>query len=282
MSSLPKKLTYHLVQFAYGTGAATFARFTNKTADVSYLSNTYTSVPKLALELPANTGAVEERALVVELPVSAHALFASLVSGEPFSPVYVTALHVNEPLADDGGSNETMTVCAAWRLAKATKNPSKKRGIVRLEAVGPKNELRVPLGIPANYHCVWTLFGNGCDLAPVSDTGTLTAIDATDPKKVTITGISVSVPGPTPGKTFHRGYVEKDGIRVDIRDWSSSASSTFFLVRRPPAAWVGATVTVFAGCDKTIETCRNRWANEARFGGFGYAMPNYHPVFEVP
>lgn len=281
-----KKQHYHLVKFAYGDAAGTVERYTDWSADVSYDSATWTSKPQLAITFPANTGALDEKALVLEFPLDASAndLFEDLVSGEPFSPVYVTVIHGSLGLPDDAGADEHLIACLSWRVVKATKNPTEKRGIVRLEAVSPKSQLKVPLGVPANYHCAWTLFGTGCDLTRASyvDTGTLTAIDGTDEKKVTITGVSVSVPGGTPGKTFHRGYVEKDGIRVPIRDWSSGAPTTFFLARRPPAAWVGATVTVVPGCDKTIETCRNRWDNETRFAGLGYAIPDYHPVHEAP
>jgi hypothetical protein len=282
MSSLPKKLSRYLLEFAYGASAGTAARFTNGTASEVYDGDTYSSLPKVAIELPGNTGTLEEGVLKIEVPVDAHALFTALASGEKHSPVYVTVVQVNEPLQDDGGSDEVLVLCRMWRVAKATKNPARKRGIVKLEATGAKADLKVPLGMPANYQCVWQLFGNGCDLDAVSDTGTLTAIDAADNKKVTITGVSVTVPGATPGKTFHRGYVEKDGMRLEIRDWSSGASTTFFLERKPPAAWVGQTVTVVPGCDKSIETCRARWDNEERFQGCGYAIPDYHPHFESP
>jgi hypothetical protein len=282
MSSLPKKQHYYLVEFAYGASAGTGLRYTNSTSDRTYAGQTYTSLPKLSVEPPSNTGGIDEGTLKIEAPADAHALFAALVNGEPHSPVFVTLRQVLAPLQDDGGSDEVLALCVLWRVAKATKNPSKKRGIVRLEATGAKADMKVSLGLPANYQCAWTLFGNGCDLAVVSDGGTLTTIDATDNKKVTITGVSVTVPGATPGKTFHRGYVERDGLRVEIRDWSSGASTIFHLVRKPPAAWVGQTVTVYAGCDKTIETCRDRWDNEARFQGCGYAIPDYHPHFEAP
>jgi hypothetical protein len=283
VSSLPKKLPYYLLELSYGASAGTSARFTTRAAAVTYEGDTYAALPKLAVvELPANTGVLEEGTLKLEVPVDAHALFAALVSGEKHSPVYATLRQVNEPLQDDGGADEVLVLCLMWRVGKATKNPTKKRGVVRLEATGPKAHLADALGMPALYQCAWQLFDQGCGLETLSDnTGTLTAIDGTDNKKVTITGVSVTVPGATPGKTFHRGYVERDGMRLEIRDWSSGASTTFHLERKPPAAWVGQTVTVVAGCDKAIETCRGRFANEERFQGCGYAMPDRQPNFET-
>lgn len=281
-----KKQHYHLVKFAHGDAAGTVERYTDWSADVTYDSATWTSKPQLAITFPANTGTLDEKALVLELPLegSSNDLFEDLVSGEPFSPVYVTVIHGSLALPDDAGADEHLIVCLNWRVVKATKNPAGKRGIVRLEAVSPKARMKVSLGLAATPTCQWTLFGNGCALtrATYVDTGTLTAIDGTDNKKVTITGVSVSVPGGTPGDTFRFGYVEKDGIRIQIREWTSGASTTFYLRRKPPAAWVGATVTVVPGCDKTITTCRNRWDNEERFQGCGYAIPDYHPVHESP
>lgn len=284
MSSLPKKLPRYVVEFAYGDAAGTFARFANWTSDVTHDGDVYTSIPKFSVEVPANTGMFEERPLVLEAPIAAHALFAALSSGEQHSPAYVTVTYLAEPLPDDGGSATALVACLGWRVTRATKNPSGKRGIVRLEAVSAKSEMNKTVGLPANYQCAWTLFGRGCDLAQLSDAGTLTAIDAGDKQKVTITGIAADpgVPGPTPGNVYHRGYVERDGLRIEIRDYSSAAPTIFFLARKPPASWVGQAVTVIAGCDKTIETCRARYDNEGRFMGCGYGIVDRHPVHELP
>lgn len=276
--ALPKKNNYHLIEIEHGDpDAPSFLYLTDWSTAISYDSHTWVATPQLALDIPANTGGLEEGELELELLASVDALLASLVSGEPCAPVYVTVTRVSAPLAEDGGATQYHVLAYRFRVSKATS----RRGVASLACVSAKSQLRVPLGAPANYQCGWTLFGRGCGLTLVSDTGTLTAIDGTDNKKVTITGVSVSVPGGTPGKTFHRGYVEKDGIRVPIRDWSSGASTTFYLTRRVPAAWVGTTVTVVAGCDKSIETCRDRWDNEEHFAGTGYAVTSHHPVHEV-
>jgi hypothetical protein len=68
-----------------------------------------------------------------------------------------------------------------------------------------------------------------------------------------------------------------------VQDWRNEVEGdkqVFFMNRRPPSSWIGAIVTLFAGCDKTIETCRDRFGNEEHFNGRGYSMPAYHPNFE--
>lgn len=278
---LAKKNNYHLVEFEYGDSASpSYVYLTDWSGGSSYDSKTWVATPQLGLTFPPNTGGLEEGALQVEVLASASALFASLVSGEPCSPVYVTVTRVSAPTAEDGGSTQYHVIVQRARVLKATS----RKGVVRLDAVTPKSLLRVPLGAPCNYHCMWTLFGAGCALASISSAGTLSAIDASDDKKVTITGLGSAAslaPGATPGKFWHRGYVERSGVRVPIRDWASGAATTFYLTRRPPAAWVGQAVTVVPGCDKTQETCVARYDNVSQFAGLGYAIPSHHPVHEV-
>jgi hypothetical protein len=91
----------------------------------------------------------------------------------------------------------------------------------------------------------------------------------------TITGL-----GTHSDKYWHRGYASRDGIDIGIRDWSSGTPTRFIFVREVPADWVGQSVVVTPGCDKTPGVCNARWSNLARFGGAGIAIPPYHPVFE--
>lgn len=92
MSTLPKKLQYYLVQFAYGASAGSFVRLTNRASNKTYDGNTYTSTMQLAVRPPANTADLDEKALEVDVPTSAHALFTTLASTEPVSPVFVTEI----------------------------------------------------------------------------------------------------------------------------------------------------------------------------------------------
>lgn len=284
--ALAKKFNCHLVELEYGDpDSPSYAYLTDWSTARSDLTQTWTSVPHIAFTFPPNTGGLEEQPLKVEALRDDHALFASLVSGEPHSPVYVSVTRVSLPLAEDGGDTQYHVLAYRFRVVKATGNAGGRKSVVRLDAVSPKGELAVPLGVPSTAQCPWQLFGRGCGLALISDDGTLSAIDGTDPKKVTITGLGSAAslaPGATSGKFWHRGYVERAGALVAIRDWSSGAATTFYLASKPPAAWVGQTVTVVPGCDKTPTTCEERFDNLEKFNGTAFASPNHHPVYEAP
>jgi hypothetical protein len=256
---------------------------------VSYGGDSYLALPTMEIKLPANKGTLDEGMFEITFPQNKNANLDAMFQGNPFSPVYCNIYmqaipNTNDPLKT---TEVTITHVVGYnlRLATPTKNPQRRGGLVKLEFVSPKNMLQTALGWPANFQCNWVLFGRGCDLTAVEETVQLDAIDANDPKKVTLTGHThpMVAPGGTPGKFWHRGYIEKDGIRIGIRDWDPADQTTFFLVKKPPSAWVGVgpSIRLVAGCDKTLETCRARWDNEARFMGFGYKMPDYHPSHEV-
>ena len=83
---------------------------------------------------------------------------------------------------------------------------------------------------------------------------------------------------------YHRGTIENtaDGVRLTIRKWDLSDPTKFYLSSAAPSSWAGETLVIHGGCDKTIETCRDRWNNESQFSGYGYSIPPYNPVLENP
>jgi hypothetical protein len=158
------------------------------------------------------------------------------------------------------------------RVTRTFKNYQGRNDKILFEALPIKSRLNFPVSIPCNHHCAWTLFGTGCNLPAIENPGQVTVIDG---KEVTILGLAAQV-----GKYYQRGYVTRDNNRIAIHNWDSTDPTKFYLARQPPSEWLLQPVGVVPGCDKTIETCRARWLNEANFGGFGYAIPAYHPVFE--
>ncbi|MCZ2418679.1 MAG: phage BR0599 family protein [Burkholderiales bacterium] len=285
--SLPRNNVYHMVLFEFAQGRE--ERFTDWTAEVEDGSaNTYAPCPTMSIKFPANTGVREEKPVTIEMPVEASTLFEALTGHEPMGPCYVTVKRAVLPLPDDSGSEQVVDVCVRYRVRKATKRPGGKRGIVKIEALGPKATLPVLLGLAATPECQWTLFGRGCGVAQIESLGTLDSIDEDDLKKVTITGLDDAAslaPGDTPGDFWTRGYVTSNvgihaGARIPIRMWSASDPTTFYLARKPPAEWVGETVVVVPGCDKLYATCVGRYNNAGNFAGAGVAIPARHPTYE--
>lgn len=300
--SLPRNNVYHMVLFEF---APTYVegvsyqeeRFTDWTAEVEDGDgNIYTPCPAMSIKFPANTGALEEKPVSVEMPVDAsdEGLFYALSGHEPMGPCYVTITRAVLPLPDDSAWEQVVDVCVRYRVRKVTKRPGGKRGIVKIEAAGTKANLPVLMGIAATPECQWTLFGRGCGVVdpdtghPIQSEGTLDAIDADDFKKVTITGlddVGDLALGDTPGDFWTRGYITSNvgvhaGARIPIRMWSASDPTTFYLARKPPAEWVGESVLVVPGCDKLYATCVGRYDNAENFAGAGVAIPARHPSYE--
>ena len=275
--SQPKKHAWLAVRFTYGNlGSPTYARYTDFPSSVVGPDGAlFTSRPTLGIEPIKYSGAFQETPVKIKVDRGAVDSFTDQVSsGEPHSPIKVDIWEIIDPAP----STLARDVLHLFRgdVQIVTKNPEGHTEIVEIAAVNLKGQLDVPLGLLVMPHCVWTFTGPGCQKTGVAaETGTLTAKDSTDKMIVTITGLSGHS-----GKYWHRGYVEVAGLRISIRDWASGNPTTFMLVVEPPERWVGASVSVFPGCDKSIATCRTRWSNEEHFGGFGFAIPAYHPVVE--
>ena len=269
----PSKSTYVLVRFTYGDpDSPSYKAYTNWSFDVPG-SPVYVSEPTMELKVPENDGIFSGKTLDISLPLT-NSWFADLVSGVPQSPVNVLAEEVTIP--DIGGDTSSRRFFFRGDLIRTIKNFQGKGNYSIAKFASIKNRLEIPMGLPANHHCVWTLYGAGCLIDPGAHTVLLT-VDAIDGKVLTTT----TSPSKT-GKYFHRGFIEYQGLRIGIKDWSDSELDTFYMVKAPPQAWIGKAVTVLAGCDKTITTCRDRFARESNFGGFGYAIPSHNALLENP
>lgn len=267
------KDTYVLVRFTYGDpDDPDYIAFTNWTSDIPG-SPVYTSMPTMELTIPENNGILDDRPLDISLPMT-NSWFAALVNGEPKSPTYVVAEEITKP--DAGGDTSSKRIFYRGELVRTIKNHQGRsnNSLARFSSI--KGRLDIPLGVPANHHCAWTLFGPGCQLPSAGFSDSLT-IDTIDGKVLTTTTSSART-----GKFFHRGYIEYEGVRIGIRDWDDSDPDTFYLLKLPPASWVGKTATFWAGCDKTLTTCKDRFNWESYFGGMGYAIPAYNPLIENP
>ena len=60
-----------------------------------------------------------------------------------------------------------------------------------------------------------------------------------------------------------RDHGERDGLNI-VSLWAAPASSPK----------IGETVTLIAGCDKSFETCRSKFANQLNFRGFPHMPGN--------
>jgi hypothetical protein len=274
----PRKFAYVGVEFRWGSCFAHALRITDFTRPVTINGHGYDCMPNLEVKIPVNSGTLEDKVASVGVPLSEDDTHLSVraSNGEPHSPIYCIVWEVVERVDLGSGIDANLLKLFSGKVETVLRNFQGNERTVVFNVKSLKARLNVPLGLVATNQCAWTFGDRGCavDAVALRETGTLVSISGKD---VVISGLSAQV-----DKYWHRGFVEIDGLRITIRDWDEAAGTTFKLVRQPPTHWVGQPVVVTPGCDKTIETCRDRWDNEERFGGFGYGIPAYMPIYEDP
>jgi len=276
-----------LVKFFYGS-TPTVYRYTDWSSDVSDdeglggSSFTFTSTPSMEIRLGLLTGTLDDK--MHEIILSRNSFFDRISDGTPHAPVKVIVWEIIDSTAASG---PTRIMHFRGRLASSVRNYEGNSDRVKLEISTMKLALKTRAGMPANDHCE-NVFGDDSiesgaagkqctvDLGPLRTTGTLTAITG---KNVTITGVTTPAE-PTGTRYWHRGHVEYDGTRIQIRDWLHAAATSFDLMNFPPQEWINKTVTLTPGCDHTRAVCSARWSNIANFNGFGILIPSKNPTYQ--
>lgn len=85
----------------------------------------------------------------------------------------------------------------------------------------------------------------------------------------------VAVSGLNPAALYTGGVLgftsgALSGVRAGVRTADNATGALTLYVPLPEAPAIGDAATLLAGCDKSIETCRDRYANVARFRGFPF------------
>lgn len=267
VTQLPfKKVSAFLAQFRYGNPERIVA-YTDWTVDLTHANVTYLSTPRMAIKPIVDSGLMDDEPVVISLPLDTFT--DAISSGEPHAPIFV---ELRERVESDDDS--LVSVRFLGRVDIAYRNYQRVANTVALECRSWKYYLQSLSGITVDHQCPWTVYDpRTCKTTKTGKTGVgvITAISDT---AVTISGLTTK-----PDFFWNRGFLELDGLRLMIRYWASG--TTFLLNRRPPSAWAGQAVTVTAGCDNLVETCRTTHSNESNFGGAGYGMTPYNPVFET-
>lgn len=271
-----EKESFILVRFFYGASLGSQARYTDW--DQGYEG--HTSEPRMSLSIPENEGTFDKRELRIILPLDSFVTRAT--SGVPHSPIFVEVEEITNGVFV--GDQNDQRVLYRGRVVRTIKNFQGKKGRAAFFCLPQKSRLDVAMGLPCNHHCAWTLFKGGCG-ADVTAFELMTEIDSVDGQEVTISDATVSLAALGDDYYWKKGYLEKDGLRIPIRDYKrSTATDKFYTPRRVPDDWVGGSgdIRIVPGCDKTIETCRARFNQEETFIGLGFAIPAYQPNIESP
>ena len=263
-----EKVSAMLVEIRWGDPAApSYLRLTDFTSDVSFQSLVYTAEPRLEIKGLEISGIFDaDKPVQFVFPLITGGVLDKATSGQRHSPIFISLWE--KLFSTTGGQDQVLTFFRG-KAIRTTRNYNGRKDFVLFEAFGVKQRLAIALGLIAGHQCQWPFGGRGCGAAVTQETGTMTAVTGTS---ATITGL-----GGHANRFWHRGFVERDGLRIEVRDWLSG--TTFELMAEPPPDWIGQAVKVHEGCDKTIAVCRLK-GKEEKFSGFGSAIPAYSPNFE--
>jgi uncharacterized phage protein (TIGR02218 family) len=276
----PEKTSFYLVSFTNLVTNTYFAKFTTLDSDYVFEGQEYESETRMTVTFPRNDGTLGEEPAVITLPRDLQ--FAQDVTTGLRYPA--TQVRVTEIIPGDGAISTTVLRPFQGLMTLARRKVGGKRGVVSIQALSIKSRLQqVALGLPCMQNCVNRLGDSSCKVAMNVSPKRLLNVNvvAVDGPKVTL--LTSEIPSGLEDRFYQRGYLILDGFEFEIRDWRNEVEgdkAEFFLFRRPPDSWVGASVTVFSGCDKTNGTCDSRYGNIANFKGAGAKMPAYNPVYE--
>jgi len=169
----------------------------------------------------------------------------------------------------------TVRTIGVWRVAHSSARPG---GAVELTLAGAKDDLGASLGVSIQPQCPWELGDRTCGVDLALYTVSV-LIDSVSGLRLTSAALASAVvpAGVALADGWARfGRASRGGLVYPIAD---HAGDTLTLYDFAPAAWAGQTISIVAGCDKTIAACRNPFNNEEFFGGAGIALPQYHPLF---
>lgn len=115
--------------------------------------------------------------------------------------------------------------------------------------------------------CGHTVYDAGCGVAKASFTATGTVASSPAPTRNSIKTGNAQAAG-----YFDQGVVTftsgaNNGLKRTIKSYDPATGFTFTLPL-PVAPSTGDTISAFAGCDKTIATCRAKFSNDGKFRGF--------------
>ena len=133
-------------------------------------------------------------------------------------------------------------------------------------------------GVRCTEMCAAAYFGDKiCKVVPYTTTGIVSAI--------TRTSLILTAAPSTTLYLFNNGYVDYDNLYIKIIYWKSG--NILSLAEVPPSSWLGATINITEGCDRTLDTCRTKvtpagtTSNEERFFGLGYSMVDHNAIYET-
>lgn len=229
--------------------------FTSADKDVDYDGDTYLAVP-MGREGVEVSEEIHQANLSITMPVS-NAIAAMHLADQTDFQTTVTVF------VDNGND-----VLVFWKGRIASVSANDDEATVECESIF--TSLRRP-GLRARYQrsCRHALYGSGCNLDP-EDFGVAGIVDSIDDVLVQVSEAALSDDGHYLG-----GYLKApDGtlryIVDHVGDLLTLSRPIQSLIDAVAAEGSGDTtdVTIYPGCDHTMQTCLDKFANLNNYGGF--------------
>jgi uncharacterized phage protein (TIGR02218 family) len=242
-----------LYRFAMGAQRWTY---TSGLTAVTYQSETYApaTIKRSTIE---QGGEINRSALQVSVPRD-HAVASLFVSGPPEGVVSVTIYRFHS------GDSETI---ALWKGRVANAKFSASECTLVCEPVA--SSLRRP-GLRARYQmlCRHALYSSAC--------GALRDTYRADGTVSSVTGavVQVAAASAQPNGYWVAGELKSAGLGSRLIVAHSGVSLT--LSSPLPGLVAGMPVSIYAGCDHQLATCKNKFNNIVNFGGFPW-IPTKNP-----
>lgn len=320
----PFKQSIPLLTFTFSTSQpseeAQVVCATTWTTPTTWRGRTYRPEPAIKVELPAQSGGMNEDPIKVTLPLrrgavnpEVAALAAMLASARACPRVH---LEIAEMKVD--GPSQLIFFHGEGEVTRARSNPSGNSGVVEIDIEG---ELRrgmadLSLGRRCDPQCDAVFGGTGCSnprgfgngVFSVGEAWTASGwtgyrlprsayVDLTgsvdNARVVTLRLAAANYPTVSatarlntlteqPSNWWVGSFVKAGGVSIPIQSVDRDAG-TFTLSRLPPKSWDGSTVFLQLDCPRDPESCFHRFLGSySRFNGLSYGMPAYNPSIDLP
>lgn len=244
--------------YEFVRGGVVYHRYTNADRNIDFNDVTWEAISISDSGMSAGTGDNLEITVPADNPV------AMLFRGTPpSSPVRVRIHRLH------AGDNAFKTV---W---VATVSEVKREGIERcklLTASLASTFTRNGLRLTYSRACPYSLYDHNCRVNPEQFGVVGLVIQALDGSAIT-----VNLPGETPDDWFTGGFIEwfTEGVR-ERRGLGEQSGQRIKVIGGTSGMRVGTTVTLFPGCNRTIDVCEEKFANHLNYGGVPH-MPGKSP-----
>lgn len=146
--------------------------------------------------------------------------------------------------------------------------------------LGQKIKLQPKVGDLYTRTCRYDLGDADCglNLGPLTVAGTISTV-LTDRRRFTTTLTNSDDYFVLGRMTFTSGA--NAGLRFDVKSYASASGQIELQVQTPFAVAPGDAFSVYPGCDRRDSTCKTKFGNFLRFGGYP-TIPGNDKAFETP